>query len=337
MIAGLGFSRRSMMKAGAAVAAGLGAAVTSRFDMAQAASSGETGAAKAPEGSPMPAWSRVKLGDALITTVLDGTRAGDGPYPTFGADQSQEAVAALMRENHLPENRFVNMFNPVLIEMGGELILVDTGMGAGARGNGMGFLTERMKEAGYKPDDVSLVILTHFHGDHIGGLMEDGKPAFANARYVAGAKEYEWWTSDEARSGDRAKNAEMVEKNVVPFKDKMTMVKEGDQVIEGITAHEAFGHTPGHMIFAVQSGGKKLWLTGDTANHFVASLQRPDWSVSFDQDKAMAKETRRRVFDMIAEERSPFIGYHMPFPALGYVMKMGEGYHYMPHTYQLLV
>lgn len=89
------------------------------------------------------------------------------------------------------------------------------------------------------------------------------------------------------------------------------------------------------MVFRLDSGGKGMMLTADTANHYVLSLQRPDWEVRFDMDKAKAAETRRRVFDMIASERLPFIGYHMPFPAVGFVEKQGEGYRFVPVSYQL--
>lgn len=331
-----GFDRRTALKLAAAVGGLSASAPFARTALAENA--GKSAPALAPganaERAPSPGWHRVVMGEAVITPVLDGKRPGEGPYPTFGADQSQEKVAELMRANCLPETSFVNTFSPTLIEIGGELVLVDTGMGAGMRDKGVGFLTERMKDAGYRPSDVTIVILTHFHGDHIGGLMEAGKPAFPNARYVAGRKEYEWWTSEEAKSGSRSGNAQMVEENVVPFKDKTTFVAEGDKVIEGITAHEAFGHTPGHMIFEIASGKDTLWMAGDCANHFVASLQRPEWHVSFDQDKEMAVETRKRVFGMLAKERRPFIGYHMPFPAIGYVAAFEPGYRFIPATYQ---
>ncbi|MEF2074187.1 MBL fold metallo-hydrolase [Consotaella sp. CSK11QG-6] len=284
-----------------------------------------------------PTWHRFRLGDVRVTTVLDGVRIADGPHPTFGADQSADAVAALMRENRLPERRFVNMFNPALLEIGGELVLFDTGMGPMGRANGSGQLTRRMAEAGYRPEDVTLVVLTHLHGDHIGGLMEEDGPAFRNARYVVGRTELGWWTSEEALTGQRAGNAQLVLKNVMPLQDRTVLVAEGDEILPGLIAHEAFGHSPGHMIFEIRSDERKLWMTADTANHFVASLQRPDWHVAFDMDKAGAVATRRRVFDRIAEEASPFIGYHMPFPAVGYVTRLGGGYRFVPESYQLQV
>ncbi len=192
-----------------------------------------------------------------------------------------------------------------------------------------------LEASGYKADDVSLVVLSHFHPDHIGGLMEDGKPAFANARYAAGQREFDFWT-DPARLESPAKTvAQMVEKNVKPFAEKATFIDDGKEVVPGIHAIGAYGHTPGHLAFRVESDGKSLVLISDTANHSVITLQRPDWHVSFDIDKDMAVATRKRIFDMIATDRLPFIGYHMPFPSLAYLQREGEGYRYIPETYQI--
>lgn len=285
-----------------------------------------------------PGWQRFALGEARITTVLDGARYGDGPHPTFGADRSQEEVAALMRRNFLPETRYVNGFTPVLVELDDNLVLFDTGFGESGKENGYGKLIERMAAAGYGPESVTIVVLTHLHPDHTLGLMTGGEPTFPNARYVTGAREFEWWTSQEAKNGNRAEAAKTVESFVVPLQDKMTFLEDGDIVVAGITAIAAAGHTPGHMVFEVASGGQRLMLTADTANHFVASLQKPDWQVRFDMDPEMAAETRKRVFDRIAAERIPFIGYHMPFPAIGYAEKLPDGgYRFVPETYQLAI
>ncbi|KQT44540.1 MBL fold metallo-hydrolase [Aureimonas sp. Leaf454] len=326
-------SRRNAIKLAAASSLSAGAILAGSGGSAMAQTA-PNAAVPAADREQRPGWHRVAIGDAIVTVVLDGLRPGDGPHPTFGENQSAEAVATLMRENFLPETRFVNGFNPALVEIGDMLVLFDTGMGAMGRANGLGKLVERMGAAGYAPGDVDLVVLTHMHGDHIGGLMEEGQPTFPNARYMAGQVEYDFWTSAEAKAGPRAENAKLVEARVVPLKDKITFLKEGAEVVPGITAHEAFGHSPGHMIFKLVSGGQTLWLTADTANHFVASLQRPDWEVRFDMDKAEAVATRKRVFGAIAESRAPFLGYHMPFPGIGYVESSGEGFRFVPASYQ---
>lgn len=285
------------------------------------------------EATP-PGFKRFKLGEYEITTLLDGLRPGDGPHPTFGANQTQEKVAELMRANFLPETKFVNGFAPVLVNTGTDLVLFDTGFGAAGRENGLGKLEANMKAAGYTPDQVSIVVITHMHGDHINGLINGETPAFANASIVAGQLEYDFWT-DPARMGTPAENgAKAVATKVKPLAEKIKFIKAGDPVVSGVTSEAAYGHTPGHMIFHIESGGKHLVITADTANHYVASLQRPDWEVAFDADKAMGAATRKKVFDMIATDRLPFIGYHMPFPSVGFVEKQEGGYRFVPVTYQ---
>ncbi|WP_434064241.1 MBL fold metallo-hydrolase [Pararhizobium gei] len=275
-----------------------------------------------------------KIGSFGVTVVSDGIRVSEKPQETFGTDRTPDEVAALLQANFLPTDRFVNGFSPTLVDTGSEVVLFDTGMGEGGRQAGAGQLLNGLAAAGYSPDQVSIVVLTHMHGDHIGGLMEGGAPAFKNARYVAGQAEYDFW-KDTARVGTPAENGHKgVLKNVVPLAEKMTFIGDGADVTPGITSMAAFGHSPGHMVYRLESGGKGLILTADTANHFVLSLQRPDWEVRFDMDKGKAAAARKTVFDMVATDRLPFVGYHMPFPSVGFIEKIDQGYRFIPETYQ---
>jgi glyoxylase-like metal-dependent hydrolase (beta-lactamase superfamily II) len=281
-----------------------------------------------------PDIHKFKVGSFDVLVVKDGSRASGVPNETFGTNQSAETVGALLAENFLPSDQFVNGFSPTLIDTGSDVILFDTGFGQSGHAMGTGRLVEGMASAGYMPGDVTKVVLTHLHGDHIGGLMEDGKPAFPNATYITGQAEYDFWV-DGARAGTPAEgNQKSVLANVKPLADKMNFIGEGGEVASGITGMLAAGHTPGMMIFNVESQGKRLILTADTANHFVLSLQRPDWEVRFDMDKAKAAATRKRVFDMIATDKVAFLGYHMPFPAVGYAEKQETGYRFVPKSYQ---
>ena len=321
--------RRSLFKLGLAGAAGVVAApqIMTRAAYAQTEMAG-----------PIPPdVNRFMLGGFEVTTISDGLRPGEGPHPIFGQDQSAEAVAELMEENFLPSDRFVNGFTPTLVNTGSELVLFDTGLGEGAREAGMGKLRERLATAGYSPEQVTIVVLTHFHGDHISGMTEGNRPAFPNARYFAGQAEYDFWTASDRMSGPTEQNAQLVETKVKPFAERTTFLADGDEVVAGVSAMLAPGHTPGHMIFLLESEGKRLALTADTATHYVASLQRPDWHVQYDADKQMAADSRKKVFDMIATDRIPFIGYHMPFPSVGFIEKMDVGYRFVPVTYQFLV
>ena len=325
-------NRRNALKAAAG-----GMTLGGLYHTQASAQEGEATMAPTDDNPFAPGWRRFMIGDIKVTQILDGIGTGEGPHPTFGEDQSAEDVAALMVENLLPENQFVNFFQPTILEIGSEIILVDTGFGAGGRANGMGLLAQRMQAAGYAPQDVTLVVLTHFHGDHINGLVEDDSPVFSNADLVVGRIEYDFWTSEETRSGPAAGNAEAVTAQVVPLEDGMRQIEDGDEVVPGMTARAAFGHTPGMLIFELESNGERLFLTADVLSQYVVSLQRPDWQVRFDMDKTAAVETRRRVLAMLAQEGVPFTGYHLPFPALGYVQAEGEAYRFVPETYRLLV
>ncbi|KQY48794.1 MBL fold metallo-hydrolase [Rhizobium sp. Root483D2] len=327
MTTSIPLSRRALF--GAATAGALAAPfVMNRAAFAQSEPKAET--MKIPEGRT----SSFKIGNFGITVISDGLRIGEKPQETFGTNQTPQAVADLLTANFLPTDKFVNGFSPTLIDTGSEVILFDTGMGEGGRAAGAGHLMEGIAAAGYTSDQVSIVVLTHMHGDHIGGLMEGGAPAFKNARYVANQTEFDFW-KDEARVGTPAEGGHQgVLKNVVPLAEKMTFIGDGGEVVPGITGMAAFGHSPGHMIFTVESDGKGLVLTADSANHFVLSLQRPDWEVRFDMDKAKAAASRKKVFDMVATDRLPFVGYHMPFPSVGFIEKLEQGYRFVPETYQ---
>lgn len=288
-------------------------------------------AAAPMKGKATPSHYRFKLGDFEITTLLDASREVPNPHAIFGQNQSEEDFAALMAENKLPVDRSVFFFTPTIVNTGAELVLFDTGLGGDA-----GTLVAQIGDAGYAADQIDVVVITHMHGDHIGGLTTGDALTFPNARYVTGQVEYEFWMDEALLSGDMAERAQGVRAKVSPTAEAMTFLADGGTVASGITAVEAFGHTPGHMAYHIESGGKRLLIWADTANHFVASVQRPDWHVRFDMDKDAAAATRLKLFGMSAADDVPVIGYHMPFPAIGYIRQVASGWRWEPMSYQLL-
>ena len=281
-------------------------------------------------GPSMPTHYRFKLGEFEVTTILDGAIQVPTVNKIFGQDQKAEDVAALMNANHLPGDKMEIGFTPVVVNTGQEVVLFDSGNGA-ARRPKAGNLLVALKQAGYAPEEIDAVVITHFHPDHIGGLMEGDKPAFPNARYVAGEIEYGFWTAPDKAEGRVGKLANT---NVKPLAGKMTFVKPEQEASPGITAVDAFGHTPGHMAYHIESGKGRLLLIADACNHYVASMQRPDWHVKFDMDKDAAAATRKKLLDMAAAEKIPVAGYHMPFPAVGFVERRDIGYRWAPVSYQ---
>lgn len=298
---------------------------------------GTTAHAAPPQlGPDRPFFYRAKLGKFEITTILDGFVQADGPHPIYGVDQPANVVQAFAKRNFLSETRMEISYTPVVVNTGNEVIIFDTGNG-GAMGRRptAGKLAAQITQAGIRPDEVDIVVITHCHGDHIGGIMEDGKPLFPNARYVIGEKEYDFWSSKDRLSGATEDAAKLVQANVVVHAEKMSFLKDGGEVVSGIRTVNAFGHTPGMYAFHLESEGKRLLITGDTVNHFVMSLMKPEWHTRFDMDKEAGVATRKRILDMLAADRIPFAGYHMPFPAIGYVEKTADGYRWVQASYQL--
>lgn len=288
----------------------------------------------APAGAAVSTASSFKLGSFTVSVLRDGSRLSEKPQETYGTNQTPEAVSELLAANFLPVDKFVNGFSPTLVDTGSDVILFDTGLGEAGREGGAGQMLSALTAAGYTPDQVTVVVITHMHGDHIGGLTEAGAPTFPNARYVTGQAEFDFW-KDPARVGTPAENGHKgVLAKMVPLAEKTTFIGDGGEVVAGINGMAAFGHSPGHMIYRIESEGKALVVTADTANHFVLSLQRPDWEVRFDMDKGAAAATRKQVFDMLATDRLPFVGYHMPYPSVGFVEKLDQGYRFVPETYQ---
>lgn len=302
-------TRRSLLASGAAAPlAGLAA-----------------GAARAEApmmGNSFASHRRFMIGDFEVTTILGGTVQREAPQGIFGMNVTEEEFGTVSEQNFLSTDATQFFFTPTLVNTGSELILFDTGLNADAT-------VGALSGAGYSADQVDVVVLTHMHGDHIGGMMNNGAPTFINARYATGQVEYDHW----AAAGNDG-----FEANVRPMADQTTFLGDGDDVVSGITGMAAFGHTPGHMVYRIESEGKGLVLFADLANHPVWSLARPDWEVRFDADKTQAAASRRNVLGMIAADRVPAVGYHMPFPAVGYVDTGSEGaeFRWVPEAGQLM-
>ncbi|KGB81908.1 metallo-beta-lactamase [Rhodovulum sp. NI22] len=278
-------------------------------------------AAAPMQGPARTPFNRFMLGEFEVTTLLAGTRTVPDPHKIFGLNASEEEFAEVSAANYIPTQAAQFFFTPTLVNTGSELILFDTGLAPEG-------ITAALAAAGHAADQVDTVVLTHMHGDHIGGLSGAAGETFANAGYVTGAVEFDAW----GKMGN-----EGFDTKVKPLADKMSFLDDGGSVTSGITAMAAFGHTPGHMAYMLESGGKSLLLGADFANHYVWSLGHPDWEVSFDMDKSTAAATRRRMLNMLAADKTPFIGYHMPFPAMGFAEARGDGFRYVPASYQMML
>lgn len=263
------------------------------------------------------------MGDFEVSTLLAGTRTVESPQNIFGMNVSADEFQSVSDANFLPADKSQFFFTPTVVRTGEEVVLFDTGLNPAS-------IKAPLAAAGVAPEEVTIVVLTHMHGDHVGGLSgEDGTVTFPNARYVTGQAEFDAWAK---MDNDNFKN------KVQPLAEKMEFIGDGGSVASGITGLDASGHTPGHMMYMLESGGRQLALVADAANHYVWSLAYPEWEVKFDMDKAKAAATRKRIFGMFAADKIPFVGYHMPFPGMGYVETRGEGgFRYVPASYQMML
>jgi glyoxylase-like metal-dependent hydrolase (beta-lactamase superfamily II) len=289
----------------------------------------------AMKGVLRPSICRFRLGAFEITNILDGVSQRDGPHPLFGADQPAGVVQRHAEANRLPPTRFENSYTPTIVNTGHELVLFDTGNGEPRRGAGLGSLRPLLDDAGYGQGDIDVVVITHCHPDHIGGLLEDGEPAFPKARIVFGEVEFASWRRGDNIPESRKETRELFMQLALPFADEASFIAPDQEVVPGIRSVEAYGHSAGHMAYHLESEGQRLLLWADVTNHYVASLQRPEWHVRVDDDKEKAIATRRRILDMVATDRLWAIGYHMPFPAVGAVERTQDGYVWLPLSYQL--
>ena len=272
-------------------------------------------------GAATTRFNRVTLGDFEVTTLLAATTPRPDPHSIFGLNVDKATFDEASAAANIPTDQAQFFFTPTVINTGSDLVLFDTGL------NPEG-ITSALNAAGYTPDQVDVVVITHMHGDHIGGLMGEGGATFPNARYVTASAEFDAWAAMDNGTFDA---------KMRPLAEQTEMIGDGASVASGITAMAAHGHTPGHTAYMIESGGRQLLIAADFANHYVWSLGYPDWEVKFDMDKAKAAETRRRLLGMLATDKIPFVGYHMPWPGTGYVSAKDDGFVYEPTSYQLML
>ncbi|RVT95969.1 MBL fold metallo-hydrolase [Rhodovarius crocodyli] len=286
----------------------------------------------APASQQAPGFYRFKVGGWMITTVHDGFFRR--PLEGFVRNASIEEVRAVAAESFLPPDQLTITFTLTFAQKGDVLAVFDTGNGVTAAGATNGRAIANMAAAGIDPTKVTHVIFSHFHGDHVNGLLNaEGGRAFPNAEIIVPTPEWAWWTdtTNETRSpeGQRGQFAN-VPRRFAPYQGRVRQIAADAEVLPGITALPAPGHTPGHTIYRVSDGADQLVFLADITNRPEIMTRRPEWQIVFDFDGNQAAATRRRVLDMVATDRIRVTGYHFPFPANGYVARQGQGFVFVP-------
>ena len=285
-----------------------------------------------------PSFYRYKVGDAQVTVVCDGRFT----FPLdekFILNAKKDEVSAALEKAFLPSDVMTIYFAPLVINTGGMLVVLDTGTGPVGKVNskGMnGLFADNMAAAGFDPKAVDMVVISHFHTDHVNGLLTaEGTPAFPNAEVLVPAVEWKFWMDDGEMSRAPAGRMQGLFKNnrnifEAALQKKVTPYEWGKEVAPGLLAVETAGHTPGHTSYVLSSGSGKVFIQSDVTNNPNPFASHPGWHAFFDQDADMAEKTRRRVYDMVVAEKLQLQGFHYPFPGLGNLEKDGDGYRVIP-------
>ena len=287
-------------------------------------------------GKQNAGWYRYKVGSFEVTVVNDGGNVSP-LSDSYVANASKADVNTALAADFLPQDKLLGSYTPVVVNTGSKLVAIDTGLGLGMFEQSKGAVGQyhsNLQAAGIDRNAVDVVIISHFHPDHINGLVgPENKPAFPNAEIMVPEVEAAFW-ADEANTSklpEVARGGMANAKRVFGIVNKVTKYQPGKELVPGITAIDSPGHTPGHVSHVVASGNSKVLVQADvTAGAVTLFARHPEWQFIFDTDKPQAVETRKKIYDMAASERMMVQGYHIAFPSMVYVERNGTGYRLVP-------
>lgn len=301
---------------------------------AMATSLPHVGAAAPAQRTQAPGWYRMILGDFEVTALSDGTVALDVKKLLTNAKPAR--VDAWLKRAFLadPVETSVNAY---LVNTGAKLVLIDTGAG-NLFGPTLGGVVANLKAAGYTPEQVDEIYVTHMHPDHVGGLVADGQPAFVNAIVRADRRDAEFWlaqaTLDAAPEGDKGfVRGAMASVNPYVAAGRFKPFDGAGELVPGIRAVPTYGHTKGHTVYVVESKGQTLAVLGDLMHVAAVQFPEPSVTIQFDTDPRQAALQRKRVFAESAAKRHWLAVAHLPFPGIGHLRADGHGYVYVPANY----
>ncbi|MEL7463317.1 MAG: MBL fold metallo-hydrolase [Pseudomonadota bacterium] len=271
------------------------------------------------------------VGSATVTSVSDGSLVLPGAF--FFEGLPSEEVAAILAAHDLTPDQLLPPCNLTLLQDGERAVLFDAGSGAGFMPSA-GELVDSLDALGVAPEDVTHIVFTHGHPDHLWGVLDDfDDPVFTEAEHIFGRAEWDYWRDPETVNviGEaRAAFAVGAARRLEAVEDAVRLIDDGEEVLPGVMAVATPGHTPGHMSFEVRSGSDAVLIGGDAiGNHHIA-FARPDWASGSDQDPDMGAATRMRLMDRLVADRVDLMGFHLPNGGLGRVERKDGAYRFVP-------
>ncbi len=264
---------------------------------------------------------RFKVGKIGCIAVSDGTMAYANPARVLFANAPSDRLALVLRAYHIELEQWGEWISPficLLIRTGEHCVLVDTGVGKVDFAPNAGKLLHNLQTVGVTPDNINVVLLTHGHTDHLGGITDpSGKVVFANARFVMWRQEWEFWHSETGLAFDEG-DALHARRKLAPLAGRLDLIDRETEIVPGVHAFLALGHTPGHMAVSVVSGSEQLLYIGDLVGHPI-HLEQPDWNILYDYRPDLAVRSRRQLIDRAVAEHALILAYHFDFPGVGYV------------------
>ncbi len=277
------------------------------------------------------AGNAFQLGDAEVQVFSDGNLTL--PINFVLPEQSADEIKALLEPHGLSTEALTPDCNVTLFRSGDRLALFDIGSGANFQPTA-GELLTNLEEAGVDPGDVTDVIFTHAHPDHLWGVLDEfDDPLFSEAQYWVPQGEWDYWRADDTMANmpeERKSFVAGAQSRFEAIEDQVEMIKPGMEVLPGVEAVDTSGHTPGHMSYMLHGGGESVLVLGDAITNSVISFEKPEWRSGSDQDREKGAQTRLALLDRLAADKSRIIGYHLPYPGFGMAERKGAAYRFAP-------